>query len=396
MRSPDAHGLDVQRSSFARQRDPQTRSADSFVTAAFFPMHKIPRLALALSALMAFLPVARAGSKDKTLEVYWIDSEGGGSTLIVTPNDESVLIDAGNPGGRDPNRIVAAAKSAGLSKIDYLLVTHWHSDHFGGAAEVAAQIPVGTIYQRAIPETDPDLHGDRSWPLRSKPFREIAAKREALAPGVAIPLRKSGAAGLELRCLAADRKFIEPTAAQLAAKPPALGEVPPPKVESAPDNDNSAVFLLSFGRFRFFDGGDLTWNYEPKLVLPHNLVGVVDVYQTDHHGLDRSNNPLLIHGLSPTVVVMNNGPRKGGEKGTLATLKATRSIEARYQMHKSFNAPADENPTDEFIANLEEAKPADKCPANLIKMTVAPDGESYTITIPANGHSRTYRTHRND
>ena len=346
------------------------------------------RFTLALLTAAAAL----AGQKDKTLDVYWIDSEGGGSTLIVTPNDESVLIDAGNPGGRDPSRILAAAKAAGIAKIDFMLITHWHADHFGGAAEVAAGIPVGRIYQRAMPATDPDLHGDASWVLRSQPFRAIDVKREALAPGVAIPLRPvAGGPQLGLRCLAADKKTVEPTAAQLAVPPQALGETPPPKVEEAPDNDNSAVLLLTFGPFKFFDGGDLTWNYEPNLVLPHNLVGPVDVYQTDHHGLDRSNNPLLIHGLAPTVAVMNNGPRKGGQRGTFATLRSTPSIQAWYQLHRSLNAP-DDNAPDEFLANLVEAKPADKCTANFVKMVVAPDASSYTISIPANGHSHTYQT----
>src|SRR5882762_7457378 len=115
--------------------------------------------------------------KDKALDVYWIDSEGGGSTLIVTPNNESVLIDTGNPGGRDPARIVAAAKAAGLARIDYLLLTHFHIDHFGGAAEVVQQIPFGTIFQRAIPEGDPDGRANSPFQTQIKPFRDIAAKR---------------------------------------------------------------------------------------------------------------------------------------------------------------------------------------------------------------------------
>src|SRR6476619_7396902 len=120
-------------------------------------MKTFPRFALVFGALwLASAETAWASQKDKTLDIYWGDSEGGGSTLIVTPNDESVLIDTGNPGGRDPTRIAAAAKAAGLAKIDYVLITHWHSDHFGGAAEVAQLLPIGTIYQRAIPEEDPD------------------------------------------------------------------------------------------------------------------------------------------------------------------------------------------------------------------------------------------------
>ena len=168
----------------------------------------------------------------------------------------------------------------------------------------------------------------------------------------------------------------------------------PAKPADTSDNANSAVFVLEFGAFRFFDGGDLTWNLEEKLVTPHNLPGVVDVYQTNHHGLAVSNNPLLVQSLAPTVVVMNNGPIKGGEAGTFAAIDSAKSVQARYQVHKSFKVTGNENAPDEFIANHENLTGADaaKCPANLIKMVVAPDGKSYTISIPATGHSRTFRT----
>ena len=346
--------------------------------------------ALALLAAATLSLVARADEKTKTLDVYWIDSEGGGSTLIVTPAGESVLVDTGNPGGRDPARIVAAAKSAGLARIDYLVLTHFHVDHFGGAAEVAQQIPFGTIFQRAIPNHDPDGRASSSFPVQIRPVREIAAPREALAPGVAIPLKAvAGEPALSLRCLAADQKFVEPTAAQAKATNPLTGT---PKEIAPTDNDNSAVFLLTFGDFKFFDGGDLTWNFEAQLVTPSNRVGHVNVYQTDHHGLEVSNNPLLLRSLAPTVVVMNNGPRKGGQPGAFAAIQNAGSVRVLYQIHKSLNVPATVNVADEFIANLAEAKPADKCPANFIKMSVAPDGLSYTISIPANGHTRTYQT----
>ncbi len=347
---------------------------------------------LLLGLCVALPPTASAGGKTGTLDLYWIDSEGGGSTLIVTPNDESVLIDTGNPGGRDPARIVAAAKAAGLTRIDYVLLTHYHGDHFGGGAEVAQQLPVGTIFERGIPEGDPDGRATSNFPLQIKAWREIPARREKLAPGVVIPLHGvSGGPHLELRCLAADKQQIAPTAAQGQETNPR--PVPSPAKPIPPsDNDNSAVFLLSFGDFRFFDGGDLTWEYEGRLVSPHNVVGPVDVYQTDHHGLEVSNNPVLIQSLAPTVSVMNNGPTKGGKPETFATLKAIGSLQARYQLHKSMNVPAEENAPDEFIANLEPAKPADLCPANLIMMSVAADGKSYTLSVPARGHTHTYRT----
>jgi competence protein ComEC len=154
--------------------------------------------------------------------------------------------------------------------------------------------------------------------------------------------------------------------------------------------------VLSFGPFRFFDGGDLTWNLEEKLVTPYNLPGVVDVYQTNHHGLEVSNNPVLVQSLEPTVVVMNNGPKKGGQPGSFAAIRSAKSVQALYQVHKSYNVPEETNVAKEFIANHDNltGPEAAKCPANIIKMSVASDGKSYTISIPSSGHTKTYRTKR--
>jgi beta-lactamase superfamily II metal-dependent hydrolase len=350
------------------------------------------RLAFACGAALAFAVATRADQKTKTLDFHWIDSEGGGSTLIVTPEGESVLIDTGNPGGRDPARIVAAAKAAGLAKIDHVIITHWHTDHYGGAAEVAQQLPFGTIHQRAIPAGDPDGRATSSFQLQIKPFREIAAQRATLAPGAVIPL-KSGATRLELRCLATDQKIVAPTAAQMKTKNPLTGTGEAKPADTS-DNANSAVFLLSFGAFRFFDGGDLTWGTEEKLVTPHNVAGVVDVYQTNHHGLDVSNNPILVQSLAPTVVVMNNGPKKGGGPGSFAASRSAKSVQALYQLHQSHNVPVETNAPAEFVANQGNLTGADaaKCTAHTVRMSVAPDGRSYTVSVPSTGHARTFKT----
>jgi len=144
--------------------------------------------------------------------------------------------------------------------------------------------------------------------------------------------------------------------------------------------------LLSFGDFRFFDGGDLTWNVELKLVCPINLVGAVDVYQAEHHGLDQSNHPLLIASLAPTVAIINNGPTKGCGPEMFAVLKATASIQGMYQLHRNIRPDGDKiNVEREYIANEEE-----KCEGNFVKVSVDPTAKTYTVTVPATKHEKIY------
>ena len=311
---------------------------------------------------------SQAGSRDHTLKVYWIDCDGGSSTLIVTPQNESILIDAGFPGPRDPARIVVAAKDAGITRIDHFILTHFHRDHFGGAPFLVRSLPIRTVYDQGIPKKNLDLDGggEAFFSLMIRPYAEMhVGKRVLLRPGMVIPLESEGGAepALKLRCLAIDQRFVPPRPGQEINPLGTTPEGPDHKLIASAENQNSAVFsLLTFGRFRFYDGGDLNWYQEEKLVSPYNLVGRVDVFQVDTHGLDTSNPPILLWSLSRTVAVMPNGPKKGGAPATLARLKALSSIKAVYQLHCNVMTMPEENTDPAFIANIDEG-----CAGNYIR-----------------------------
>jgi len=333
-----------------------------------------------LPAASPFRLVSKSTADDKTagtLDIYWIDVEGGAATLVVTPVGESILIDSGNPGRRDADRIFAvAAKEAGLKRIDHLITTHYHRDHFGGAAQLSTAIPIGEVHDNGEFEGQSEKADPEYYDFK-------AEKRSVISPGDAVALKPlgDGAPSLTLRCLGARQKFV---AASGETNECCAANVEKP-IDNT-DNANSVVTLLQFGEFDFLDTGDLTWNREFDLVCPVNRVGMVDVFQVSHHGLDVSNNPVLVKSVEPRVAIVNNGVTKGNMPLMFATLQETKSIEQVYQVHKTLREDgSSHNVADEFIANHDK-----ECQGNHLKLSVAPDGKSYTVFVPSTGHKRTY------
>ncbi len=336
---------------------------------------------LLLLALFA-LP---ASAQKPGLDIYFIDTEGGQATLMVTPAGESILIDSGNPGDRDAKRIFeVASKVANLKQIDNLIVTHWHLDHYGGHGALAKLIPCIKFYDHGIPEKsidDPD-----NFPKLIAAYKEASkGKSITLKAGDRVPLKRAeDSLNVQLRCVVGMQEAVAP---RQNAQPNPLASQITEKPKDTSDNANSLGFTLRFGNWRFIDLGDLTWNIESKLVSPVNLLGSVDVYLTTHHGLEISNNSVLIKTVAPRVAIFNNGPRKGGHPDVTKSLKAVPGLEAIWQLHRNVTASEAENTSRERIANWDE-----NCTAQFIKLSVAADSKSYTVQIGKDGKPTTYQT----
>jgi beta-lactamase superfamily II metal-dependent hydrolase len=341
------------------------------------------RCFLALTATLFFCGATPAG-EPLGLKIYFVDTEGGAATLIVTPARESVLIDCGNPGGRDAERISDACKRAGLKAIDHLVITHWHLDHYGSVDGLAKRLPIHHFYDRGIP---PALEEDpKNFPLLIQAYRAAGgSKSHTLKAGDVIDLKGAPDTPTpRLLCLCGNQETI-PDRSGAPENAAAREHKPQPKDPS--DNAKSLGFLLSYGDFRFLDLGDLTWNVEYKLVHPTNKIGLVDVYLTTHHGLDISNNPVVINSVIPRVAIFNNGPRKGAAPSVTATLRRVPGLQAIYQLHRNVTVGAQENTDPEFIAN-----PDEECRGEPITLGVAPNGKSYAIRVGSKGKPRRYET----
>src|SRR5437762_5212143 len=148
-------------------------------------------LAGGLSVLL--LPVTSHASTvqaGKTVQIYFIDVEGGQATLFVTPTGQSLLIDTGWPGNnfRDADRIVAAARDAGITKLDYVLITHYHDDHVGGAPQLAQRIAIGTFIDHGENRETTDSVTQKDWLAYKQLLSSGKYKRIVAKPGDILPI----------------------------------------------------------------------------------------------------------------------------------------------------------------------------------------------------------------
>lgn len=300
------------------------------------------------------------------MQIYFIDVEGGQATLFVSPEGESLLIDTGWPGfeGRDADRIAAAAKEAGLKKIDYVLITHYHRDHVGGVPQLAAKIPIGWYVDHGPNREPGDAATEDGWKAYQKEFWTTQQrKRITVKPGDVLPLQ-----GFHATVVTADGGAIAqpfPGAGEENASC-ATSEI---RAADQTENARSLGTLITFGKLRILDLGDLTWDKERDLVCPVNKLGKIDIFVVSHHGLFQSNSPALVNGIAARVAIMDNGADKGGSSSTLDIIKKARGLEDLWQVHYSNEGGAVHNVAESFIAN-----PSGPDGANYFKVTAWKDG----------------------
>jgi beta-lactamase superfamily II metal-dependent hydrolase len=327
-------------------------------------------------------------SQQKLLTIYFLDMEGGGGTLIISPAGESMLIDAGWPEARDVDRIVAAAGDARIKQLDYFVASHFHLDHIGSVAEVHAKLPIRTFVD----------HGDPVEPQTGRSGEVMKSYLDTRAKGRHLPVKpgdKVPLAGADVQVVTARGVAIKNALPGGGSPNPLCGSWVPREKEQAEDQ-RSVGLLFRHGRFRSMQLGDLTWNKEYELVCPNNLLGTVDVYQTSAHGLDLSSPRALVHALRPRVVVMNNAGQKGASPEAWTMVRSSPGLEELWQVHYSEQRQGSAgmretrevggkamNVSDQFIANLDDKT------GHFIKLVASEDG-SFVVTNSRTGFTKKY------
>jgi len=300
----------------------------------------------------------------KGLQIYFVDVEGGQSTLFVTPEGKSLLIDTGWPdnNGRDADRIVAAAKLAGIKQIDFVLLTHYHMDHAGGITQLAAGIPIRAVIDHG---ENRELKNDATEQLFEE-YQKLVAKeklnRIIAKPGDTLPVE-----GMEVRVISSDGELIDkPNSVGKNAVCDALEKRPADESE----NGRSLGVLLTFGKLRILDLGDLTSDKEAQLVCPVNKLGPIDIFVVSHHGSTPSNSREFLNSIAPRVAIMDNGASKGGAPSSWEAVKKSPRLEDLWQLHFANEGGAEHNVADSFIANVSGPDSG-----HYLKLTAWPDGK---------------------
>lgn len=332
--------------------------------------------------LLILLAVLLPVSVDAALDIYWIDTEGGASTLIVTAAGQSVLMDAGYGGfdDRDVDRVERVVREeAGLDQIDFFLTSHFHGDHVGGLTELAKRVEIRSFIDHGDSVEQGSDGGRTIWQTY---LATVGDKRRKVSPGETLDLD-----GVKFVIVAANGETLSSPLSAADGTNGLCGTYVS-KPDDQGENGRSLGYFLKMGDFEFVNLGDLPWSLQYKLACPANLLGEVDLYQATHHGVRDDVLPQQIGAIRPTVAVMNNGPVKGAGPLAVEYVLQSPGLEDLWQLHRAVNNDAAHNTAPQLTANVGET---DGCEGHWLHARVDDDG-TYTLTNSRNGYSKSYQT----
>jgi len=362
--------------------------------------------AVLLTTLFCFTSRAQG-----TLDIYFIDvgRSVGNATLLVTPTGQSMLLDAGP--AYAAQRVLAVLKQAGVQQLDYLVITHFHADHYGAMTKIASEMPILHFIDHG-PSVEAGKD-DPWWKQRRGPwFRPNMGKEydknyhaylDALPkdrhttvhPGDTIPI-----AGAQVVVLCSAGKVLTSPLPGAGQPNPACAGADRRADDDAEDAQSIGV-RVSLNSFHFVYLGDLTWNLATDLFCPNNLVGSADAYLITHHAQSMPKEmgdyyyglsacpKAEVHGLRPRVAFLSLGAlgHKQGTSEAMDNVHSSPGLEDIWQTEfiesggeKQHNAPK------ELIANIGDNN---QSPARYIKLSAHPDG-SFDVTNSRTNFTRHY------